>query len=212
VTIQEKDIIERFSPKDGDTVVDIGTHIGRYTLISSKRVGQNGKVVAIEANPAVFNMLNKNIKLNHLTNVKSLNYAVFSKETKIKLFVPGNESEFTIYNTVMTNRVGKDEQKYVEVDGNTLDNILKQNQINPEDVNWVKIDVEGAEYEVLKGATNVLSESKDISLLIEIHNLSNGTNYYGPIIELLHSFNFKIEFEKTHDGGEKHVIAKKHLI
>ena len=40
-----------------------------------------------------------------------------------------------------------------------------------QDINWIKIDVEGAEFEVLKGATNVLSKSKDIALLIEIHNL-----------------------------------------
>jgi hypothetical protein len=79
------------------------------------------------------------------------------------------------------------------------------------DVNWVKIDVEGAEFEVLKGATNVLSKSKDIALLIEIHNLSGGTNLYRPILEFLNLYNFKIEFEKSHDGGEKHIILRKHL-
>jgi FkbM family methyltransferase len=208
-TIREEDILEQFRPKEGDTVVDIGAHIGRYSLISSKRVGQNGKVVAIEADPAVFDVLNKNIKLNSLTNVTILNYAVFSKETKIKLFVPGDESDFTIYNTVMTDRSGNADVKYVEVEANTLDNILQQNGINPEDVNWVKIDVEGAEYEVLRGATNVLSKSNDIALLIEIHNLSNDTNYYQPIMDLLGHNNFKIEFEKTHDGGEKHIVVRK---
>ena len=209
MTIREEDILQQFSPKEGDTVIDIGAHIGRYTLISSKRIGQNGRVLAIEANPAVFNMLNKNINLNHLTNVKSLNYAVFSEKTKIKLFVPGDNLDFTIYNTVMTDRSRKYSEKYVEVEANTLDNILQQNQINPEDVNWIKIDVEGAEYEVLKGATNVLSKSKDIALLIEIHNLSNGTNYYKPITDLLKSHNLNIEFEKTYDKGDKQIIARK---
>jgi FkbM family methyltransferase len=210
MTIREEDILEQFRPKEGDTVVDIGAHIGRYTLISSKRVGQNGKVVAIEADPAVFDMLNRNVKLNHLTNVLTLNYAVFSEETKIKLFVPGDELDYTIRNTIMTDRSEKAGEKYVEVEANTLDNILQQNGINPEDVNWVKIDVEGAEYEVLRGATNVLSKSNDIALLIEIHNLSNDTNYYQPIMDLLGHNNFKIEFEKTYPSGEKHVIAKKY--
>src|SRR5215210_714757 len=84
MTRHEDDIIERFLPKQGDIVVDIGAHMGRYTIISSKRVGPNGKVVAIEADPSNFEMLNSNIKLNQLTNVVPLNYAVYSKETKIK--------------------------------------------------------------------------------------------------------------------------------
>jgi hypothetical protein len=69
--------------------------------------------------------------------------------------------------------------------------------------------VEGAEYEVLKGATNMLSKSKDISLLIEIHNLSQGANLYKPILKLLDSYHFRIDFEKAYDSGERHIIARK---
>src|ERR687889_2899131 len=208
MTIHEDDIIKRFTPKEGDIVVDIGAHIGLYTIISSKRVGANGKVVAIEANPSNFEMLNSNIKLNQLTNIISLNNAVYSKETKIKLYLPGEELGHTIYNTVMSDRA-KNEDKFVEVSANTLDYFLQLKGIT--DVNWIKIDVEGAEFEVLKGATNVLSKSKDIALLIEIHNLSGGTNLYRQILEFLRLYNFKIEFEKSHDGGEKHIILRKQL-
>ena len=208
MTIREDEIIERFTPKEGDVVIDIGAHIGRYTIIGSKRVGANGKVVAIEANPSNFEMLNRNIKLNQLTNIISLNNAVYSKETKIKLYLPGEELGHTIYNTVMSDRA-KNEDKFVEVSANTLDYFLQLKGIT--DVNWIKIDVEGAEFEVLQGATNVLSKSKDITLLIEIHNLSGGTNLYRPILEFLRLYNFKIEFEKSHDGGEKHIILRKHL-
>jgi FkbM family methyltransferase len=189
-------------------VVDIGAHIGRYALISSKRVGPRGKVVAIEANPDNFDMLNQNVKLNQLTNMLTLQYAVFSKETKIKLYVANEKLDPTIYNTILSNRA-PDKEKFVEVDANTLDNLLQQNGINAEDVNWVKIDVEGAELEVLKGSTNVLSKSKDISLLIEVHNIADGTNQYSPIMDLLGHHNFKIEFEKTYPSGEKHVILRK---
>jgi hypothetical protein len=86
---------------------------------------------------------------------------------------------------------------------------LQSKGIKQEDVNWIKIDVEGAEFEVLKGATNVLSKSKDIALLIEIHNLSDNINLYRPILEFLNLYNFKIEFEMSHDGGEKHIIVRK---
>ena len=208
MTNHEDDVIEHFTPKQGDIVVDIGAHMGRYTIISSKRVGAQGKVVAIEADPSNFEMLNRNIKLNQLTNVIPLNYAVYSKETKLKLYLPGEESGYTIYNTIMTNRA-RIEDKFVEVNANTLDYLLQLNQIREEQVNWIKIDVEGAEFEVLKGATNVLSKSKNIALLIEVHNLSDGTALYRPIVEFLNLYNFKIEFEKSHEGGEKHIIVRK---
>ena len=207
MTIREDDIIEHFTPKQGDIVVDIGANIGRYTLIASKRVGTNGKVVAIEAHPGNFEMLNRNIKLNRLTNVISLNHAVYSKETKVKLYVPDEESGYTIYHTLME-RTGK---KFVEVDAITLDYLLLQlNGIREGvGVNWIKIDVEGVEFEVLKGATNVLSKSKDIALLIEVHNLGGRTNHYRHIVEFLNLYNFKIEFEKTYIQGEKHIIVRK---
>jgi FkbM family methyltransferase len=208
MTRHEDDIIERFLPKQGDIVVDIGAHMGRYTIISSKRVGANGKVVAIEAHPNNFEMLNRNIKLNQLTNVVPLNYAVYSKQTKIKLYLPDEESGYTMHHSIMPNYVftkykDKTEDKFVEVSANTLDYFLQMKEIT--DVNWIKIDVEGAEFEVLKGSHNVLSNSKDISLLIEVH----GKDTYEPIIESLRSHNFKIDFEKTYENGEKHIIALK---
>ena len=202
---REEGIIEHFTPKQGDIVVDIGAHMGRYTIISSKRVGTNGKVIALEAHPGNFEMLNRNIKLNQLTNVIPLNYAVYSKETKIKLYVPGEESGFTVYNTIMSNRAGN-EDKFVEVNANTLDCLLQLNQIKEEQVNWIKIDVEGAEFEVLKGATNVLSKSKDIALLIEVH----GPDNYSPILNFLNLYNFKIEFEKSNKNGDwRHIVVRK---
>ncbi|HKG88819.1 MAG TPA: FkbM family methyltransferase [Nitrososphaeraceae archaeon] len=211
MTIHEDDIIKRFTPKEGDIVIDIGAHIGLYTIISSKRVGANGKVVAIEAHPGNFEMLNSNIKLNQLTNVIPLNYAAYSKETKIKLYVPDEESGYTIYHTLME-RTGK---KFVEIDAITLDYLLLQLNVisgvgvkeeEAVEVNWIKIDVEGAEFEVLKGASNVLSKSKDIALLMEVHGLNN----YRPVVEFLSSYNFKIEFEKTYETGDKHIILRKY--
>ncbi len=81
------------------------------------------------------------------------------------------------------------------------------------EINCVKIDVEVAELEVLKGSHNILPNSKDISILIEIH----GTIHLcEPIMDLLRSYNIKIEFEKTFDDykqqsmrGAKNVLLRK---
>jgi FkbM family methyltransferase len=209
----EDEIIDHFNTKQGDIVVDVGAHMGKYTIIASKRVGANGKVIAIEAHPGNYEMLNHNIKLNGLTNVIPLNYAVYSKESKIKLYMPDEESGYTMHHSVMFNYLsskyplqGKDNEKFIEVNANTLDNLLQKNGISQ--VNWIKIDVEGAEFEVLKGSANILSRSKDISLLIEIHNPGD-TNHYKQIIDFLKPYNFKIEFEKIYESGERHMVTTK---
>ena len=218
MTTREQEIIEHFNPKKNDTVVDIGAHLGRYALISSNLVGKEGKVISIEANPLVFEKLRKNLELNKVNNTICLNYAVFSEKTKIKLFVRKEEStntEYSLRNTVMIDRDklmverSKDADKIVEVNADTLDNLLDLNDIKHESVNWIKIDVEGAEYEVLKGATNILSKSKDIALLIEIHQIGDGKTLYQPIMDLLNNYNFKKEFEILHEGGERHIILSK---
>jgi FkbM family methyltransferase len=199
MTLHEEDIRKHFNPKKGDTVIDIGAAFGLYTITSSKRVGANGKVIAIEAHPDSFEMLNRNIKLNGLNNVTTLNYAVYSKETKVKIY-----SNYTI----MSERIREEQvkEKFVEVNADTLDSILQQNGIRQEQINWIKIDVEGAEFEVLKGAHNTLSNSKDIALYIEIHG---GQRNYQPIIEFLYSYNINVTFQKDYDRGDIHVIARR---
>ena len=109
-------------------------------------------------------------------------------------------------------KFAKRDEKFVEVNANTLDKLLQSNGIRVNGmgivVNWIKIDVEGAEFEVLKGAHNVLSESKDIALLIELHGPPH--DYRPKIDEFIKLYNFKIEFERSYpENGSMHMIAKK---
>ncbi|HEX2230905.1 MAG TPA: FkbM family methyltransferase [Nitrososphaeraceae archaeon] len=196
----EEHLSQRFTPREGDTVIDIGAHIGRYTITSSKQVGSTGKVVAIEADPDNFQLLKRNIALNNLTNVLPLHYAVFSTRTRMKLY---EQSASAKYNSIMLTRART--MNYVEVNADTLDSILEQNRINQ--VNWIKIDVEGAEFEVLKGSTKTLS-SNDISLLVEIHNIDD-PNHYDNILDFLKYYNYEITFENRYGSGESHVIFRK---
>src|SRR5574341_529851 len=201
---REDEIIELFSPREGDVVVDIGAHIGRYTVISSKRVGLDGKVIALEAAPDNFDILNRNIRLNGLTNVLPLNCAAYSKQTRLKLYEPSAAD--SIYNTIMPIRGGLN-SSYVEVNANTLDAILHANGM--EKVDWIKIDVEGAEFEVLKGAAHTLASSGDVTLLIEVHDIQED-NHYNNIVEFLESFGYMVRYEKVHlSGKERHVIFRR---
>ena len=201
MSLHEDEILDQFNPKPGNTVVDVGAHIGLYTLIAAKRVGPSGKVIAIEPSPENFKILKKNILLNKLSNVESLECAVYSTKEKLKLFLPELEGR-TMFNTVMQDRA-RTSNNFLEVEANTLDNIIES--INITEVNWIKIDIEGAELEVLKGAANTLSSNEDLTLLIEVHGDAN----YKPILKILKEYKFQIIYEnKYYPSNDRHIIAK----
>jgi FkbM family methyltransferase len=192
----EEDIVQQFSPKKGDIVIDVGAAFGFYSIVASKMVGQQGKVVAIEPQPDSFEMLNKNIKLNSLTNISTLNYAVSSKKTTLKLY-----SSYSI----LQERAGQNPQQHIEVSADTLDNLL--GQLDLDKANWIKVDVEGAELEVLKGAEGILSKSSDLALFLEVHSAS----LLSPIQEICRSYGLTLQFKKVYDNGSSHLLLKKRL-
>jgi FkbM family methyltransferase len=196
MTSHEDDVVEKFVPSLGDVVVDVGAAFGFYSILASRNVGEAGRVIAIEPQPDNFGLLNLNIRLNKLTNVTTLNYAVYSKEEELPLY-----SSYSI----LSERSEKNKMDFVKVKGYTLDYLLRDlNGIKK--ANWIKIDVEGAELDVLRGAHNILSESNNLFLLIEVH----GKDLLPQIIDLLNSYNFKIKFEKNYEWGDKHMIWHKH--
>ena len=220
MTVHEDDLLQLFRPTKGDTVVDVGACLGRYTLTSSKLVGENGKVVAIEGDPSHYEMLKKNLKLNKISNGTAINCMVGSKDMHLTkdsremyLMVSSNDNinnQDSLYREF--DETGRAQFDNTIVHLNSLDNLLiKQHGIS--EVNWMKIDVEGAELEVLKGSHNILSNSKRIKLLVEIHDVNK---LYKPIVEILNSYNFKIVFEKDiteYRSGDrivtKHILAEK---
>ncbi len=204
MALHEDEILDQFDPKPGDTVVDVGAHIGLYSLIAAKRVGPSGKVIAIEPDPENCNLLHRNIELNKLTNVTILERAAFSSNSKLKLYLPGKERGFTKLGTIMANRAMT--ENFLEIDATTLDHLMLMQGMTQ--VNWIKIDVEGAELEVLKGATVTLSVSKDIALLIEVHNVNN-MDLHPAIVKFLQPYEFQIEFERRYANGERHVLFRK---
>jgi FkbM family methyltransferase len=198
----EDAIFQLFRPKQGDNFADIGAHIGRYSMVAANRIGNLGRIIAVEAHPETFELLRKNMALNGLDNVTTINSVVSSQKGKIKLYLDGGDSGFTVYNTIMVSRTKT--EKFLEVESNTLDNILNEN--NVQRVNWIKIDVEGAEVEVLKGALNTLSSNKDLTLIIEVHGEAN----YRPILEIFKQYKFQIDYEmKYYPSNDRHIIAKR---
>src|SRR5215218_6543708 len=81
---KEDDVIEHFNPDEGNVVIDVGAHVGRYTILGSKLVGRSGKVIAIEAHPGNFQLLKRNLQLNKSSdnnNVITFNCAAYCQDT-----------------------------------------------------------------------------------------------------------------------------------
>ena len=144
--------------KEGDVFVDVGAHVGRYTLPVAKAVGERGLVIAIEPNVENYNCLRTNIELNNLRNIVTVNAAAWSNNAKLKFYAGESSERGSIKRKVGDN--------YVEVNGRSLDSLLEQVNERAQ-VNWIKIDVEGAEIEVLKGLNKTLEQNSP-QLLVEV--------------------------------------------
>lgn len=161
--------------KEGDIVYDIGAHVGFYTLLASELVGERGKVFAFEPLPRNLYFFKKHTVLNSCSNIEIIEAAVSDKEGRVS-FSEG-ESSFT----------GKlNEEGRLKVISITLDDLLKEGKILPPNI--IKIDVEGAEYQVLKGAFDILKKYKP-ALILSIHNVESFTN----CISFLEGLNYQLE-------------------
>lgn len=162
----------------GDTFIDCGAHLGTVSLTASQKVGADGKVISIEAHPKTFVFLNKNIVIAPYKNIESIHAAILEKEEKVFM---------TTHYVGDMNHVSE-RNEGVEVNGITLESIL----VKIEKVNLLKIDVEGKEFEAMKGAGKSLRKVE--AILFE--SASASFKRYGfelrDIIKLLWSLGFTV--------------------
>mgnify|MGYP001560745383 CR=1 FL=1 len=175
---------ERIKP--GDTVLDIGAHIGYYTVMAAKRVGGKGHVYAFEPNKDNCVLLSKNIKINGYKNVVLINKAIAQSTKKAKLFLSSvssgmhslididNDAEFStlVYTVSLDDFFGK----------------------NPPRVSVIKMDIEGGEYSALEGMTTLLAKSKHLTIFTEFSPFAITSAKKSPLgfLNLLKHYGFKL--------------------
>lgn len=147
----------------GDVVLDVGAHVGLFTLLASRLVGPAGEVHAFEPVPANFERLRANIALNGLANVQPSRVAVSDEEGEVSL---GLRDERLVGNSTCDYTVGA-ELSSVTAPTTTLDSYLDAR--GPARVRLVKIDVEGFEYRVLAGLEGTLAEAPPDAIMLELN-------------------------------------------
>lgn len=143
----------RMKLSEGDVFIDVGANVGSFALPGSEMVGPQGVVLAIEASEKIFKYLRQNITANAVTNVCIINCAAAASSGVAKFFDAPTE-QFGMGSLAPW---AGDENAGYAVESSTLEDILDQRSIEWERVKFIKIDVEGFELDVLKGAERFLT-------------------------------------------------------
>lgn len=174
-------IRRRLAP--GDTFVDVGANVGVYTTFASGLVGSSGRVLAVEAHPTIYKYLADNIARNELTNVEHINCAAGDKPGQLQIVINARNAGET--------HIGIADEGGTIVSVERLDDLLPRHDISV--VNYLKIDVEGFELPVLKGAAAIISASPTIVIQTEL--VTAHADRYGyrlsEIVDLLSGLGLK---------------------
>lgn len=173
------------SPRQGDIVIDVGAFVGMFTMKAAELVGDRGLVVAIEPDPGNLALLQHNIETYNLRNVKIIGKAALDRATKARLFLS---------NCSGCHSLSYRHKNYIEVEADTLDNIVSE--LGLDHVDFIKIDAEGVELEILRGSERILSSPGVKLSIASYHDLPDGQRELPSIVSYLKSREFQTQIYK----------------
>ena len=181
--------------RPGMTVLDVGAHHGLYTLLASKLVRQKGRVIAFEPSPRERKRLMRHLRINRRRNVTVQPYALAAQSGPADLFVVEGSQDWcnSLRPPVVDQRTTK-----VRVEVNRVDNAIEA--LNVRQVDFIKLDVEGAELNFLRGASRILCDFRPV-ILAEVQDVRTQPWGYAArqIIEFLEDLRYRW-FAVTKDG------------
>jgi FkbM family methyltransferase len=150
----------------GDVAVDVGAHVGYYTLLASRLVGDRGHVYALEPSPARYRELVANVARNGISNVTTFQLAAGADESVATLFEAPrtNTSASTIVPRAAADLAAAGER--VDVRVAPVQDLVAREDIPR--VRLIKVDVEGSEVDALRGLDRILARGSRLALLVEI--------------------------------------------
>lgn len=174
--------LEAHRIRAGETVIDCGAFIGEFTLYAARAVGPAGKVIAFEPDPVIYRKLVANIALNGFGNVIAINKGVWSTQGALKFVGDGIKGYSFL-------AAAKDESA-IDVPVTTLDSELERLAVAK--VDFIKMDIEGAEIEAIKGAERTL-KSNAVDLAIASYHKINGKKSYAELERMLPVLGYRVE-------------------
>jgi len=151
--------------KRGMCVIDVGANIGLYTLLFCKMVGDEGNVYSFEPAPQAYSRLKLNVDLNHFANAKLFNMGVSESTGKRQFYMCEDDA----YNSLGSKPMMPIKQT-IEIPTTTLDEFCLQEGIRRVDL--IKIDAEGADLLIIKGAAKLLASESAPIILCEYNRLA----------------------------------------
>lgn len=182
--------------RPGMVAVDCGAHIGEYTLLFALLVGPEGEVHAFEPDPRVFSILSENIRRNGLRNVWTWQKALGRAEGVAEFLLAPDATASSLARLIPV-----EEGEKVEVAVTSLDAYAGQQGLTRVDA--LKVDVEGAEEEVLVGAQWLLSVLRPGFIEIECHGDPR------PVVKRLESHGYSTAIRQGSGHLFPHVVARR---
>ncbi|MDX1627567.1 MAG: FkbM family methyltransferase [Fulvivirga sp.] len=149
--------------KEGDVFIDVGASIGLVSLFASNQVGAEGKVIAFEPNPWVYNRLSDIVRLNNKKNIKTYELAISDTSGWLSLNLNNADSILMTRSSML---FADQNAQHTEVLVSSLDTFIPS-QTN---IDILKVDVEGVELEVLRGSRRLIEKQQPL-VCVEIHGL-----------------------------------------
>lgn len=174
----------------GDNILEIGANIGYFVILEAKIIGKKGKIYALEPEKSNFQLLKKNVRLNHLEDrVKTERLAIGDKVRKEKLYTAVSCNLHTLECANKNN--GADFQI---IDTTTIDEYIKDKRID-----YIRMDIEGWEYRAIKGMEKTLRKGRPLKMFIEIHPHIMGTGRTIKMLRKLKESGLKATKVISHD-------------
>lgn len=171
-------------------VFDIGAHRGYYAFQAAEMFRDSGTVHAVEPDRTNFDALTRGIEANEFDNVHANRCAFGSENSTGELRISKRSNSHTLSGPDTSGQKYTDES--VPTDIYTVDTYLTEHEIPPHDVDFVKIDVEGFETEVIEGMEDLLHCNSNLSLFVELHPHRVEPSKLQSLIDLIESSGFEL--------------------
>ncbi|MEQ8925272.1 MAG: FkbM family methyltransferase [Fulvivirga sp.] len=168
--------------KEGDIVIEAGSNIGSETLLISNIIGSKGVVYGFEPFPKVYLELEYNLEINQITNVKPVEMALGDSNCIIDFNIMDEDYP----NQGMSSVIKTGHSQSIRVKQVILDDYIIDNEIKK--VNLIKMDIQGAEFNLLKGALKTVRTYNPVLIL----EASNPWSDLNALFQLLKSLNYDI--------------------